>query len=75
MTMGRSKQIPAGEFKARCLAILDDVAQTGEEVVVTKRGRPVARLVPVEPAAPLEGSIIREGNLIDPIDVGWDEQE
>jgi prevent-host-death family protein len=73
--MGRPKQIPAGEFKARCLAILDDVAQTGEEVVVTKRGRPVARLVPVEPAAPLEGSIIREGNLIDPIDVGWDEQE
>lgn len=74
VTMVRKKEIPAGEFKARCLAILDDVAETGEEVVVTKRGRAVARVVPVEPARPLEGSIIREGNLIDPIDAAWEEE-
>lgn len=42
-----TKSIPAGEFKQRCLAILDEVAKSHHEVVVTKRGKPVARLVPV----------------------------
>ncbi|MGH9456184.1 MAG: type II toxin-antitoxin system Phd/YefM family antitoxin [Thermoanaerobaculia bacterium] len=73
--MARKLEIPAGEFKARCLALLDRVAETGEEVVVTKRGRPVARVVPVETPAPLEGSIIREGDLISPIDEPWSEGE
>lgn len=42
----------ASEFKARCLAVLDDVARTRQEVVVTKHGVPVARLVPIaEPAS------------------------
>jgi prevent-host-death family protein len=40
--------IPAGEFKQRCLALLDRVNDTGMPIVVTKRGRPVARIVPVE---------------------------
>jgi len=40
------KTIPAGQFKARCLRILDDVCSTREPVVITKRGRPVAKLVP-----------------------------
>jgi len=35
----------AGEFKAKCLAVMDDVARTGEPVLVTKRGKPVARVV------------------------------
>jgi prevent-host-death family protein len=39
-------KISASEFKARCLAILDEVARSGEKVVITKRGRPVAELVP-----------------------------
>ena len=39
--------ISASQFKAQCLALLDDVALTGEEIVVTKRGRPVARLVAI----------------------------
>lgn len=42
------KQIPAGEFKARCLAIMDQVLQSGEPVVVTKHGKPVVKLVPAE---------------------------
>lgn len=50
--------IPAGQFKARCLAILDEVADTHQVVVVTKRGRPVAKLVPVDDApAPTLGSV------------------
>jgi prevent-host-death family protein len=42
------KAIAAGEFKAKCLHLLDEVQQTRKEIVITKRGRPVARLVPVE---------------------------
>lgn len=38
----------AAKFKAQCLAVMDEVEQKGEPVVVTKNGRPVARLVPVE---------------------------
>lgn len=42
-----TRTIPAGEFKAKCLALLDEVAETGEELVVTKRGKPVARVAPL----------------------------
>lgn len=40
------RSIKASEFKAKCLAILDEVSRTGEPVLVLKRGRPVARLLP-----------------------------
>ena len=43
---GVSREISAGEFKARCLAIMDDVRDRGGEYVITKRGAPVAKLVP-----------------------------
>jgi prevent-host-death family protein len=63
----------AGQFKARCLAVLDDVAETGIAVVVTKRGRPVARVVPIDPRekSDLKGSVVREGDLLSPIDASW----
>lgn len=48
---GTEVVVPAGEFKARCLAILDQVAITGQAITVTKRGRPVARVVPIEEAS------------------------
>lgn len=41
-----SRQIAAGEFKAKCLSLIDEVGETGHEVVITKRGQPKARLVP-----------------------------
>ncbi len=41
--------IPASRFKAQCLAILDRVERTRAAVVVTKHGRPVARVVPIDP--------------------------
>ena len=44
----KTKTIPAGTFKARCLAIMDEVASKREAVIITKRGKPVAKLVPVE---------------------------
>jgi len=40
-------EISAAEFKARCLGIMDEVLEKGRSFTITKRGRPVARLVPV----------------------------
>ena len=45
------RTMTAAEFKAKCLKIMDEVAETGEPVIVTKRGKPVARLVPDHGAA------------------------
>jgi prevent-host-death family protein len=42
------KRIAAGQFKAQCLAIMDQVLQSGEPVVITKHGKPVVKLVPAE---------------------------
>jgi len=46
--MASMKTIPAGEFKAHCLAIMDEVQAKRQAVVITKRGKPVAKLVPLE---------------------------
>ena len=43
--------VPASVFKARCLALLDEVATTHRSLVITKHGVPVARLVPIETEA------------------------
>ena len=64
-------RIGAGEFKAKCLALLDEVSESGRHVVITKRGRPVAEIVPVKDLPSLEGSIVREGDLISPLDEIW----
>ena len=73
MTMvKRLNTVPAGEFKARCLALLDRVAETGEELIVTKRGKPVARLLPAEMPQGLKGSVVWEGDLISPVGDRWD---
>ena len=42
------KTMPAGEFKVHCLAVMDEVQSKREAVIITKRGKPVAKLVPVE---------------------------
>ncbi len=71
------KTIPAGEFKAKCLKLMDHVAATGEPVTVTKHGRPVVRIMPaVEEPEPfvgrLAGSATFIGDIISPIDVEWE---
>jgi prevent-host-death family protein len=66
-------EIAAGEFKAKCLALLDDVAELGREIVITKRGKPVAKLVPIEPPKSLKGSVKIVGDIINIIDEDdWD---
>ena len=71
------KMIAAGEFKAKCLKFLDEVAQTHELLVVTKHGKPVACLTPYHEAIdtdinPLKDSVVFEKDLIDPINEDWE---
>ena len=78
--MTKSREIPAGEFKAKCLKLMDEVAATGEELVITKRGKPVARLVPAAAERPplfgfMKGSVQIHGDIIAPaLDPGWEEE-
>jgi prevent-host-death family protein len=74
---GFSREISAGQFKARCLAIMDEVRERGGEYIITKRGTPVARLVPVRlERKPLLGSMHGTvkvlGDIIGPLDEPWD---
>jgi prevent-host-death family protein len=64
---------PAGEFKARCLSLLDQVSRTRQPLIVTKRGKPVAKVIPTETKAPrkLLGSVKFHGNIVDPILDEW----
>lgn len=70
----KPKTIAAGQFKAECLALLDRVARTGQPIIVTKRGKPVARLVPLEetPEKSLAGSVLFDDDLVSPIEDEWD---
>lgn len=51
------KEITATQFKAKCLRLLDQVAETGETLVITKHGRPVARVEPPMRPDDLRGSV------------------
>jgi prevent-host-death family protein len=65
----------ASRLKAELLGVLDGVAGTGEPVVVTKHGRPVARIVPIASELPLRGSVtflVDDDELIRPLDESWD---
>jgi prevent-host-death family protein len=70
---------PAAEFKARCLELMDRVRESRVEYVVTKHGKPVARLVPFTESAPkttffgsLKGSVLKYERPFDPIDGQYD---
>ncbi len=66
------KEIHEAEFKAKCLAILDEVAQQGESVTILKRGKPVAQLIsPIPridqfPQQGLMGSVSILGDVVSP---------
>lgn len=67
--------MPAGKFKATCLAVLDRVKRTGEPVLITKRGKPVAQLVPPPPPEPpkkdtygcMAGTAEILGDIVEPL--------
>ncbi len=71
-------EIAAGKFKAQCLKLMDLVRENREKITITKRGKPVAQLVPVKDEKPrkifgfLQGLITEENDIISPVDEEWD---
>lgn len=71
------KEIPAGAFKARCLAVMKMVQATGEPVVVTKRGAPIVKVVPADSEnndifGCMVGRVKILGDIESPIPVEWE---
>lgn len=75
---GSGGGIAAAEFKARCLELMDRVQETGAEYVITKHGRPVARLVPYNPPprtsffGSMKGTVLAYDRPFDPIEGDYD---
>lgn len=74
----KQETIAAGKFKATCLGLLDEVQRERKEIVITKRGKPVARIVPIEAKkipnlfGRMKGSVEILGDIISPIGEIWD---
>jgi prevent-host-death family protein len=71
------KQMAAGAFKAQCLAVMKKIQATGEPVIVTKRGAPVVKVVPVESGKSnifgfMKGKVKIVGDIEAPIPVEWE---
>jgi prevent-host-death family protein len=68
--------IAAGEFKAKCLKLLDEVAEKRETLVITKHGKPVAQIMPmppeVDPFGYMRGSGVIIGDIISPLENEWE---
>ena len=68
----------AAKFKSECLALMDKVSKTREEIIITKRGKSVAKLVPLQSNPPLtlfgclKGTAVILGDVVRPIDTEWD---
>lgn len=74
MTNPQTRTIKATEFTAKCRTLIDEVAATGEEIIVTKQGKPVGKFVPVEqPRRSLWGLLASDieiiGDIVSPIDM------
>ena len=73
-----ARTVTATEFKAKCLKLMDEVAESGEEIVITKKGKPVAKLTPYREGPKTLFGIDRGkyeiiGDLDDVfLDVDWD---
>ena len=74
---GQSRTMKASEFKAKCLRLMDEVAEDGGEIVITKNGKPVAKLTafherPKSLFGIDKGRLKILGDIISPIDVEWE---
>ena len=71
-----ARTIKASEFKAKCLKLMDEVAESGEEIVITKNGRPVSRLAPYRKKPKPwfgrdRGKIQILGDIVSPMPASW----
>ncbi len=69
-------KITAAEFKAKCLKLMDEISKTHEPIVITKRGKPIAKLVPIEEPSEnqfgyMKGTVTILGDVVSPIDEPW----
>ncbi len=76
---GSQRTIKASEFKSKCLKLMDEVAESGEEIVITKNGKPVAKLTAFQERPKTLFGAGRDrmkilGDIISPIDVEWEAQ-
>lgn len=76
MKASSSSSISAGEFKARCLKLMDEVAQTRRPLVITKYGKAVARIVPMEPEqsvfGSMRGTVRIKGDVVADTGIEWE---
>jgi prevent-host-death family protein len=77
MRQPATRQITASEFKAKCLALMDEVARTGAALIITINGKAVAELVPHRPRKQNARGVLKDelfvtGDIISPIDVEWE---
>jgi prevent-host-death family protein len=71
-------EIKSGVFKNTCLELMDDVNENGRQYVITKHGRPVAKLVPPDHGAErafgfLRGTVVQQGDIVEPDLDAWGE--
>ena len=72
----QTRTMKASEFKAKCLKLMDEVAESGEEIVITKNGRPVSRLAPYRKKPKPwfgrdRGKIRILGDIVSPMPAEW----
>ena len=72
-----TKTVKASEFKAKCLQYMEEVKETGDEILITKNGEPVSRLVPVKHKPKTlfgahRGKIAVKGDIVSPLDIEWE---
>lgn len=70
-------KLAAGKFKAQCLALINQVAQSHEPIIITKHGKPMVKVVPVDSSTDLDEKPLKDaatyiGDLISPIDEDWE---
>ncbi|MFN7097216.1 MAG: type II toxin-antitoxin system Phd/YefM family antitoxin [Gammaproteobacteria bacterium] len=71
------QKVTAAHFKTHCLQLMDIAHVKHESVIITKRGKPIAKLIPYDETPPklfgsLQGSATIKGDLIEPIDIEWE---
>jgi prevent-host-death family protein len=84
MTIGKIMKlniysIQAGQFKAKCLQLMDEVEEKHICIIITKHGKPVAKLMPIEETPVdffgcLKDTVNIKKDIVDPLDVEWEQQ-
>lgn len=73
----QAETIKASEFKAKCLQLMDEVNQSGKEIIITKNGKPVSKLVPFK-TKPItlfgahQHQVVITGDIIAPLEIEWE---